>query len=168
MPAGNRTLESLLVLLLLVVPAMYSTHNLTLYALHSSPAYATAVAQPPAAGAEVAAEVAAEVVAEAQDVLAPADDVVAAPAAPRAASPDLPDPPAPAPAPASAAEPLALLQARPALDAVAPRCARPAPVPAAPATQPRYFRMWGKYGLLNNRVRCLANAIGYVLWRSRS
>ena len=167
MPAGNRTLESLLVLLLLVVPAMYSTHNLTLYALHSSPAYATAVALSPAAGAD-GAEVAAEVVAEAQDVLAPADDVVTAPAAPRAASPYLPDPPAPVPAPASAAEPLALLQARPALDAVAPRCARPAPVPAAPATKPRYFRMWGKYGLLNNRVRCLANAIGYVLWRCRS
>ena len=33
---------------------------------------------------------------------------------------------------------------------------RTQPRPAAP---PRFLELWGKFGLLNNRLRCLANAL---------
>ena len=32
--------------------------------------------------------------------------------------------------------------------------------PAAPP--PRFIELWGKFGLLNNRLRCLANALAFA------
>ena len=33
---------------------------------------------------------------------------------------------------------------------------------AAPGRPGRYLELWGRFGLLNNRLRCLANAVGFA------
>ena len=33
---------------------------------------------------------------------------------------------------------------------------------AAPDRPGRYLELWGRFGLLNNRLRCLANAVGFA------
>jgi hypothetical protein len=37
----------------------------------------------------------------------------------------------------------------------------PQPKPSQNSKEHRYIRLWGKYGLLNNRIRCLANVISF-------
>jgi len=34
--------------------------------------------------------------------------------------------------------------------------------PPRPAAPPRFLELWGKFGLLNNRLRCLANALAFA------
>ena len=38
---------------------------------------------------------------------------------------------------------------------------------AAPGRPGRYLELWGRFGLLNNRLRCLANAVGFCGARRR-